>query len=124
MKSSLRAWFVQIKFNWKISEYIIQRGEKLLRNCSLIGAKSKVIDERNYCFNKNEKMNKTLATAYCEKRNATLPVPLSLLEFEVFSNFSKPNKTWIGISDPLNSGKTENWRDAKNKKPTYVKQRV
>ena len=108
----------------EISEYIIQRGEKLLRKCSLIGAKNAVIDERNYCFNKYEKMNKTLATAYCEKLNATLPLPLSLLEFEVFSNFSKPNKTWISISDPLNSGKKENWKDTKNKKPNYVKQRV
>ena len=69
-------------------------------------------------------MNQTTAMAYCEKLNATLPLPLSLLEFEVFSSFSKPNKTWIGISDSSNSGKKENWRDAKNKKPTYVKKRV
>ena len=49
---------------------------------------------------------------------------MSLLEFEVFSNYSKPNKTWIGINDPSNSGKKENWRDVNNKKTAYVKQRV
>ena len=31
---------------------------------------------------------------------------------------------WIGISDPFNSGKRENWRDAKNKKPIFIKSRV
>ena len=96
----------------------------MLRNCSMIGAKHVVIDERIYCLNKNERMTQPTAIAYCKKLNATLPLPLSLLEFEVFSNFSKPNKTWIGISDPSNSGKEENWRDVNNKKPAYVKRRV
>ena len=64
------------------------------------------------------------AIKHCEKLDATLPSPLSLLEFEVFSNFSKPNKTWTSISDPLNSGKKENWRDVQNKLPAYVKERV
>ena len=69
-------------------------------------------------------MNQTRAVEYCTELNATLPLPASLLEFEVFSNFSKPNKTWIGISDPSNSGKKENWRDVQNKLPAYVKERV
>ena len=119
--SSLHTWFINFQFDWKISEFIVQRGEKLLRNCSLIGAKHVLVDERNYCLTINEKMNQTTAMAYCEKLNATLPLPLSLLEFEVFSSFSKPNKTWIGISDSSNSGKKENWRDVKNKRPAYVK---
>ena len=66
-------------------------------------------------------MNQTEAYGYCKNLNATLPLPLSLLEYEVFSNFSSPNKTWIGITDPLNSGKKENWRDVLNKQPVYVK---
>ena len=66
-------------------------------------------------------MNLTEAYGYCKNLNATLPLPLSLLEYEVFSNFSSPNKTWIGITDPLNSGKKENWRDVLNKQPVYVK---
>ena len=66
-------------------------------------------------------MNQTKAIEYCRKVNATLPLPVSLLEFEVFSNFSSPEKAWIGVSDPLNSGKTENWRNVENKQPTYIK---
>ena len=66
-------------------------------------------------------MNLPTAIKYCKKLNATLPLPLSLLEFKTFSNYSKPNKTWIGISDPSNSGKKENWRDVQNKKAAYVK---
>ena len=69
-------------------------------------------------------MDQPAAAAYCKKLNATLPLPLSRVEFEVFSNFSKPNKTWIGISDPSNSGNKQNWRDVRNKKPAYVKLRV
>ena len=95
-----------------------------MRKCSLGGAKHLLIDERIYCANKNEIMNKTRATEYCRERNATLPLPASLLEFEVFSNFSSPDKAWIGISDPMKSGKKENWRDAENKQPYYIKSRV
>ena len=69
-------------------------------------------------------MNQTRATEYCRERNATLPLPISLLEFEVFSNFSGPEKAWIGINDPSNSGKRENWKDVENKQPAYVKTRV
>ena len=69
-------------------------------------------------------MNQTKAIEYCRKVNATLPLPVSLLEFEVFSNFSGPKKAWIGVSDPSSSGKKESWRDAQNKKPVYVKPRV
>ena len=69
-------------------------------------------------------MNKTRAIAYCEELNATLPLPASLLEYEVFSNFSSPEKAWIGISDPSNSGETDNWRDFRNKKPLFIKLRV
>ena len=69
-------------------------------------------------------MNQTRAMQYCKELNATLPLPVSLLEFETFSNFSGPDKAWIGISDPSGSGKRENWRDVQNKKPVYVKLRV
>ena len=69
-------------------------------------------------------MNQTKAIEYCRKVNATLPLPVSLLEFEVFSNFSGPEKAWIGISDPSNSGKRENWKDVENKQPEYVKPMV
>ena len=69
-------------------------------------------------------MNQTRAIQHCKELNATLPLPVSLLEFEVFSNFSSPKKTWLGLSDPSNSGKKKNWRDVQNKNPTYVKQRV
>ena len=95
-----------------------------MKNCSLLGAKRLVIDERIYCLNKNGKMDYTMAANYCRKLNATLPLPLSLLEFEAFSNFTSPNKAWMRISDSFNSGKKENWRDDKNKIPTYVQQRV
>ena len=83
-----------------------------------------LVDERIFCANKNGKMNLTKATGYCKELNASLPLPVSLLEFEVFSNFSSPDKTWISISDPLNSGRKENWRDVENKQPAYVKARV
>ena len=69
-------------------------------------------------------MNQTRAVEYCTKLNATLPLPVSLLEFEIFSNFSGPEKAWIGISDPSNSGKKENWKDDENRQPAYVKTRV
>ena len=69
-------------------------------------------------------MNQTRAMQYCKELNATLPLPVSLLEFEALSNFSSPHKAWIGMSDPSNSGKRESWRDVQNKKPVYVKQRV
>ena len=69
-------------------------------------------------------MNHTRAIQYCGKLNATLPLPVSLLEFEVFSNFSAPEKAWIGISDHSNSGKRENWRDIENEQPAYIKKRV
>ena len=104
-----------------ILEFVVQRDQQLLRKCSLIDAQQIVVDERVYCLNKHGKMNQPTAIKYCMKLNATLPLPMSLLEFEVFSNFSKPNKSWIGISDPSNSGKKENWRDVKNKRPAYVK---
>ena len=95
-----------------------------MRKCTLIGAKHVLADERIYCINRNGKMNQTRAIEYCKDINATLPLPVSLLEFETFSNFSGPDKAWIGISDPSNSGKKENWRDGHNKKPAYVKPRV
>ena len=69
-------------------------------------------------------MNQTRAIQYCRELNATLPLPVSLLEFEVFSNFSGPEMAWIGISDPSKSGKGENWKDVENKQPDYVKTRV
>ena len=69
-------------------------------------------------------MNQTRAMQYCKELNATLPLPVSLLEFEALSNFSSPHKAWIGISDPSNSGKKKNWRDVQNKIPVYVKPMV
>ena len=69
-------------------------------------------------------MNQTRAMQYCKELSARLPLPVSLLEFETFSNFSSPHKAWIGMSDPLNSGKKENWRDVQNKKPVYIKPTV
>ena len=88
-----------------------------MRKCTLIGAKHVLVDERIYCINRNENMNQTRAMQYCKELNATLPLPVSLLEFEAFSNFSSPHKAWIGISDPSNSGKKENWRNVQNKNP-------
>ena len=76
-----------------------------------------LVDEKIYCANKNGIMNLTRATEYCKELNATLPLPLSLLEFEVFSSLTGLDKAWIGISDPSNSGKRENWRDVQNKRP-------
>ena len=95
-----------------------------MKKCTLIGAKHALVDEGIYCFNKNGNMNQTRAVQYCKENNATLPLPVSLLEFELFSNFSSAHKAWIGISDLSNSGKKENWRDLQNKKPVYVKRRV
>ena len=95
-----------------------------MRKCSLDGAEHLLIDERIYCANKNGILNRTRAIEYCKELNATLPLPLSLLEFEVFKNLSRSDKVWIGIADPLLSGKEENWRDVENKKPRYVKPRV
>ena len=69
-------------------------------------------------------MNQTRAIEYCKDLNATLPLPVSLLEFEVFSNFSSPDKTWIGIHDPSISAKKEKWKDTENKQPAFVKPRV
>ena len=95
-----------------------------MKKCSLRGTKHLLIDERIYCANINGVMNQTSAMQYCKDFNATLPLPVSLLEFEVFTNFSSPDKTWIGISDPSNSGKKENWKDVENKQPVYVKPKV
>ena len=92
-----------------------------MKECSLNGAKHILVDERIYCANKNGNMFQTRAMKYCEEHNATLPLPLSSLEFEVFSNLTSPNKAWIGISDPSNSGKRGNWRDVQNNKPDYIK---
>ena len=69
-------------------------------------------------------MNQTRAIEYCKKLNSTLPLPVSLLEFEVFSNFSGPEKAWIGIKDPSNSGKKNSWKDFENKQPAFVKSRL
>ena len=69
-------------------------------------------------------MNQTRAIEYCKELNATLPLPLSLLEFEAFSNFSSPNKAWIGISDPSVSAKKEKWKSIQNKQPAFIKPRV
>ena len=104
--------------------FVIERGQKFNKVCSLKGAKYMLVDERIYCANKNANMNQTRAIEYCKKRNATLPLPISLLEFEVFSNLSGLDNAWISISDPSSSGKTENWKDVQNKKPAYVKLRV
>ena len=69
-------------------------------------------------------MNQTRAIDYCRQLNATLPLPVSLLEFEVFSSFSGPKKAWIGVSDTSKSGRKENWKDVENKKPKFIKTRV
>ena len=69
-------------------------------------------------------MNQARAIDYCRKFNATLPLPVSMLEFEFFSNFSGPEKAWIGISDPSNSGKRKNWKDVENRQPAFIKIRV
>ena len=107
-----------------ILEDLVQRGQKLAKKCTLIGAKHALIDEQIYCFNRNEYMNQTRAMQYCKEINATLPLPASLLEFETMSYLSSPDKAWIGISDPSHSGKKGNWKDVQNKKPVYVKPRV
>ena len=104
-----------------ILEFITQRGRKLVRECTLIDAEHVLVDERIYCVNKIGNMNQTRAGEYCKTLNATLPLPLSSLEFEVFSNLTSPNKAWIGVSDPSNSGKRGNWRDVQNNKPDYIK---
>ena len=95
-----------------------------MRKCTLIGAKHVLVDEQLYCVNKNGNMNQIRAIQYCKELNATLPLPVSLLEFKAFSNFSSPHKAWTGISDPSNSGKKENWKDVQSKRPKYVKLRV
>ena len=95
----------------------------MIKKCSLSGAKHILVDERIYCASKSENMNQTRAIEYCQALNATLPLPVSLLEFEAFSNFSNPNASWIGISDPLNSGKRENWRSVTKKQLDYIKPR-
>ena len=69
-------------------------------------------------------MNQTRAIDYCRQLNATLPLPISLLEFEVFSNFSGPENAWFGISDPSKSGKKQNWKDIENETPAFIKTRV
>ena len=84
----------------------------MVKKCSLNGAKHILVDERIYCANKNGIMNQSRAIEYCEKLNATLPFPLSSLELEVFSNLTSPDKTWIGIKDPLNVGKKAKWGKA------------
>ena len=66
-------------------------------------------------------MNHTRAIDYCRQFNATLPLPVSLLEFEVFSNFSGPEKAWIGVSDPSKSWNKESWKDAENKQRVFIK---
>ena len=68
-------------------------------------------------------MNQTKALQYCKNLNATLPLPVSLLEFEVFSNLFGPEKAWLGINDPSNSGKRENWRGVTKKQLDYIKPR-
>ena len=69
-------------------------------------------------------MKQIRAAENCKELNATLPLPISLLEFEVFSNFSSPHKAWIGVSDPLNTGRKMSWTDFENKQPAYVKSMV
>ena len=69
-------------------------------------------------------MNQTRAVEYCRELNATLPLPVSLAEFEAFSNFSSPGKAWIGLRDSSNSGIKENWKDVENNQPVYVKKKV
>ena len=85
----------------KVLGYITRQGQKFVRKCSLSSAKHILVDERIYCANKNEAMNQTKAVEYCTKLNATLPLPVNILEFEAFSNFSGPEKAWIGISRVL-----------------------
>ena len=115
---------IMVSIHFKLLGFVTERGQKLVKKCSLKSAKHILVDERIYCVNKNGIMNQTRAIEHCSKLNATLPLPVSLLEFEVFSNFSSPNKTWIGLSDPSSSGKKEYWRDAQKKQPPYVKSRV
>ena len=104
-----------------ILEFINQRRRKLVRECTLIDAEHVLVDERIYCVNKVGNMNQTRAGEYCKTLNATLPLPISLLEFEMFSNFSSPHKAWIGVSDPLNTGQKLSWIDIENRQPAYVK---
>ena len=92
-----------------------------MKKCTLIDAEHVLVDERLYCVNRIDNMNQTRAIEYCKALNATLPLPVSLLEFEVFSNFSSPHKAWTALSDPFNTGRKLNWRDLENKQPAYVK---
>ena len=105
----------------KILEFITQQGQKLVKKCTLIDAEHMLVDEQIYCVNRIGKMNQTSAIEYCKELNATLPLPVSLLEFETLSNFSNPHNAWIDLSDPFNTGKKMNWRDFENKQPDYVK---
>ena len=92
-----------------------------MKKCSLTSAKHVVIDEQIYCIKNNGNMNYSKALNFCKKQKATLPLPSSLLEFEVFYNFSGTNKTWIGVSDPLRSRKKESWIEFLNNQPVYIK---
>ena len=102
----------------------IQNDLNVLGKCSVGAGVQVVIDEQVYCLTQGGKMTLVKAIEYCMKLNATLPMPLSSLEFEAFSIFSSPLNTWLGISDVSNSGQKENWRDFQNSQPSYVKSRV
>ena len=107
------------------------QGGNIARISELDAAKSNRFDiEVAKKVHSHGKMNQTKAIEYCAERNATLPLPVSLLEFEGFSNFSRSHwydpidSVWIGISDPSRSGNKDSWRDVNNKQPAFVKSMV
>ena len=72
----------------------------IVSKCTLIDAQTISVYSGNYCvLNKGEK-TQSEAYSQCKALNARLPLPKNDAEMTAFLR-SSPNKTWIGITDPV-----------------------
>ena len=72
----------------------------IVSNCTLVGAKKIDVDSGKYCVANEGQKTRSEAFLKCKTLNARLPLPKNEAEVAAFLKLS-PNKTWIGITDPV-----------------------
>ena len=66
----------------------------------MVGAKSINVYSGKYCVLNKGVTTRLEAYSQCKASNALLPLPKNDAEMNAFLKIS-PNKTWIGITDPV-----------------------
>ena len=83
---------------------LADRNFGLAPKCTMSGAKKINVYSGKYCVVNKGEQSQSEAILQCKASNARLPLPKNEAEMAAFLKLS-PNKTWIGIIDPVRGRK-------------------